>query len=391
MKRTAIILGSFLILSFLKAQPSKAYLMSYFTCTNCTTPVNHSVRLAESNDGVNWTSVPGFTTYTGSVPDVITRGNKMYIYTPGLVRRYNYTTNTWEVNAVQVNVKDENNVKVDYVDPSLTVDGSGNLVMIFLESTGLQGDPAVCTTYPCTKQFRTATEVAGSDGQSFITNAGNRISINLSSAGSSASDPDIYYDGTNYVCYISKGNNIALYTSPTLHGTYTQSSLPNGILTTEGGIPSGYYDPVGKNYWTYVHIPQGEIKLKVHPTLNSQITGFNTIITNTLAGGTGASCQSPGFCKNTLSLSTAVNNVSIAQTGWKCSQNSSVGSVLELFKKSSINSKIQVRLFDISGALLHTGNYQSNRFSIDISQLNSGSYVVELIEGNQKSILKFIK
>ncbi len=391
MRKIFLLILIFLRLTLLNAQPSKAYLMSYFTCTNCSTPQTHSVRLAESNDGINWTSVPGFTSYTGSVPDVITRGNKLYIYTPGLVRRYNYSNNTWEANPVQVSVKDENNVKVDYVDPSLTIDGDGNLVMMFLESTGIQGDPAICSTYPCTKQFRTATEVAGSDGQFFITNTGNRISINLTSVGSTASDPDIFYDGSQFVCYISKGNSIALYTSPTLHGTYSPSNLPNGLLSTEGGIPSGYYDPVAKNYWTYMHIPQGEIKLKIHATLTSQISGFNTVVNNTLAGGNGASCQSPGFCKNTLSLSTGISSLTTEQAGWKCSQDVGFGRVLELFKNAASNSKVRFRLFDMKGIMVKSGAFQGNKCSIDISQINSGTYAIELIEGNQKSLLKFIK
>ncbi len=286
------------------AQPSKAYLMSYLTCSSCGNPVNHSVQLAESNDGVAWTSVPGFVTYSGSVPDVITRNSKLYIYTPGNVRRYDRSTNTWDATVTSVSVKDSSGAIVSYVDPSLIVDSTGKLVMFFLESTGIVGDPATCSSYPCTKLFKSATEVTGSDGTQFVTNSGTRISITLTTSGSSASDPDIFFNGSQYVCYVSKGNSIQVFTASTLHGTYNQvTTLSNGILTNDGGIPSGYYDSASANYWTYIHTSIGEIKLKTHPNFNSSITGFATVVTGTTAGLTGSQAQSPGFCKNTLSVS----------------------------------------------------------------------------------------
>ena len=294
--------------------------MSYLTCTSsslCGNPANHSVQLAESNDGATWTSVPGFTAYTGSVPDVVTRNNKLYIYTPGFVKRYDRTTNTWDAITSSVSVKDASGTTVNYVDPSLIVDSSGNLVMFFLQSGGAgTGDPATCTTFPCTKSFLSATEVSGSDGTQFVTNSGTRISITLTTSGSSASDPDIFFDGTNYVCYISKGNSIQVYTSTLLHGTYSQvTTLSSGTLTNEGGIPSGYFDPLTSKYWTYIHTSVGEIKFKTHADFSTLQTGFTTIITGATAGlGSGSQAQSPGFCKSTLTASSTCTGVSATAT-----------------------------------------------------------------------------
>lgn len=122
--------------NYIYAQPSKAYLMAYHTCSSsssCSDPANHTVQLAESNNGSTWTSVPGYNTISksGSVPDVITRGDKLYLYSTAGVRRYTKSTNTWEnVNTV-ISVKDSSGKAVNYVDPSLIVDSTGNLVLFF--------------------------------------------------------------------------------------------------------------------------------------------------------------------------------------------------------------------------------------------------------------------
>lgn len=297
--------------NYIYAQPSKAYLMAYHTCSSsssCSDPANHTVQLAESNNGSTWTSVPGYNTISksGSVPDVITRGDKLYLYSTAGVRRYTKSTNTWEnVNTV-ISVKDSSGKAVNYVDPSLIVDSTGNLVLFFLESGGPgTGDPASCTTYPCTKFFKSATEVKNSNGTEFIVNSGNRLSINLTS--NSASDPDIYFDGTQYILYISSGTNTLAYSSKGLYGTYIAiPTLINAKLTSEGGIGSGYYDSATKNYWTYIHTNAGEIRQKIHASLNTSLTGFTMVINYTTAGlAPGGYAQSPGICKNELTTTAA--------------------------------------------------------------------------------------
>jgi len=64
------------------------YLMAFHACDtsagiDCNMPMNHKVYLAQSEDGVNWSLVPGWQPFQGSVPDVIRRGDTLYIYTPG--------------------------------------------------------------------------------------------------------------------------------------------------------------------------------------------------------------------------------------------------------------------------------------------------------------------
>ena len=112
--------------------------MSFHTCDAlCTGFQDHMTNLAESDDGTNWSLVPNFISYNGSVPDIIIRGNKLYIYTPGQVKRYDKTTNWWDTNPVNVSIVDGNNNPVSYVDPSAIIDSAGNIVLFFLNSTGV--------------------------------------------------------------------------------------------------------------------------------------------------------------------------------------------------------------------------------------------------------------
>lgn len=66
------------------------YLMAFHACdiasiADCHNPQNHRVYLAQSDDGENWSLLPGWQPFSGSVPDVIRRGDTLYIYTPGRI------------------------------------------------------------------------------------------------------------------------------------------------------------------------------------------------------------------------------------------------------------------------------------------------------------------
>ncbi|GMT44779.1 MAG: hypothetical protein IEMM0006_0611 [bacterium] len=290
------------------SQPfTKKYIMSFHTCgVNCNGFQDHKVNLAESDDGINWTLVPNFIPYGGSVPDVIIRGSKLYIYTPGMVKRYDKITNTWDSNPVPVSIIDNNGAPVQFVDPSAIIDNSGKIVLFYLNSTGLTGDPAGCQTYPCTKYFDSAVEVEGSDGTQFISQSGDRATYQLTDSPSSASDPDIFFDGTHYILYISKGQGIIAMKSDTLQGSYTVfPNLPNGVLTNQGGVPSGYFDDINNQYWTYVHSTNNAgsvvIRRAVHSDFNSQLTSFSTVLSGPIIGETSTTTtESPGITLNTF-------------------------------------------------------------------------------------------
>lgn len=381
-----------------KAQPfTKKYIMAFHTCDNgCYGYQDHMVHLAESDDGTSWTEVPNFTPYTGSVPDVIVRGDKLYVYNPGKVLRYDNLSSTWDVSTTPVTIEDSLNNTINYVDPSAYIDSSGNIVLFFLNSTGLVGqDPAGCQTYPCIKYFDSAVEVAGSDGTEFVIQNGHRTELTLANSPLTASDPDIYFDGTKYIMYVSQGSNTLAYESSSLHGTYTAfPNLSNATLTSEGGIPCGHYDAATGKYWTYVHANvSGEtvIKQAIHNDFNSQLNSgnFSTVISGPILGyPSDTKTESPGFCENTFLTSTikeikddALNlyiypipssdnlnirfTLSFSEDLTLCMQNM-LGEILATYKYNKLKS----------------GNHSIN---LGISNLSSGIYNISLSTSTYKT------
>ena len=294
--------------------PSKLtgkYLHAFHACdpntTTCTDPRNHKTYIAQSDDGVAWSLLSGYVPHSASVPDLIRRGNTLYVYSPGTLRRYHIDTDTWET-PVSVIVTGSGSALESFVDPSPTIDENGKIVLFYLVSQ-IGGDPARCPTgqATCTKYFRSATEVSGSDGASFTVDGGDRASIFLDGyAIMTASDPDIFRDASQYVLYISIGPSVQVYTSASLRGSFTKvSSLPNGMLASNlGGIPAGHYDSTIGQYWTYVHTQENGksvIRRAVHPILSASLTAsqFTTIVTGSTVGlGSSYHVESPGFALN---------------------------------------------------------------------------------------------
>lgn len=289
--------------------PTKPYLVVFHICegTLCTDPKNHVVYLAESGDGATFSMVPGWTPFAGSVPDVIQRGRTLYIYTASsLVARYDLDTGASDRVPVRVTGL-PSGVVTDWVDPSLYVDEEGLLVLFMMYAPPAGGDPARCPSgvTSCTKQFLSATEVAGSNGTQFTVDPGTRATTTIfsSTLPMSASDPDIFFDATQYVMYMSHGPSTSVWTSPTLRGTYTQSTiLPGGLLSDgRGGIPAGRFDSATSRYWTYTHRGQGGpsvIRRAVHANLSQQLgdSAWTAVITGSNIGlGPHISVESPGF------------------------------------------------------------------------------------------------
>jgi len=281
------------------------YLLAFHACDtatdDCHDPQNHRVYLAQSDDGADWSLVPGWEPCQGSVPDVIRRGDTLYVYTPNKVRRYRFSTDAWE-DPVPVTLTDPE-ATGGFVDPSPFLDDQGRLVLFYL--LGVIGqNPASCAPgeTTCVKHFHSAVEVEGSDGTAFVVEPGDRVQVTINMPGS-ASDPDIFYDGSRYVLYISRGANVQVYTSPTLHGTYALSdSLPDGYLIHGAGIPAGHFDSATARYWTYAHTSEGVIRRAVHASLDVALSegDFTTVLSGSSIGlGASYRVESPGFAVNT--------------------------------------------------------------------------------------------
>jgi len=245
--------------------------------------------------------LPDWQSYKGSVPDVIRRGDTVYIFTPAAVRKYDVKTNTLS-DKIHV-VLDDPTATGGFVDPSMFLDEQGRLVMFYMP--GIMGqDPAQCAPgeSQCTKVYRSAVEKEGSDGMEFVATEGNRAEITIKQ--DIAADPDIFFDGNQYVLYISRGQGVQVFTGNELHGSYTEVS-PGDFLLREGGVPAGYFDVENSEYWTYIHSghPSAVIKRAVHKDLTTFLGAgdFAEVIGSTTMAdqfSQSFTVESPGFALN---------------------------------------------------------------------------------------------
>ncbi len=285
------------------AGPAGRYLMPLHTCdaatTACQDPRNHTVGLAESDDGRGWRLVAGFTPYPGSVPDAVRRGATLYLYTPGRLVRWHLDTGVQEV-PVPVTVS---GLPDGYVDPSPVVDEEGRIALFFLRGTP-GSDPAGCPAgTACVKRFGSATEVEGSDGAAFTLDTGDRVSL-TAGAGQAylgASDPDVFPDGTRWVCYVSHGPSMSVWTSASLRGSYTRlGDLTKGT----GGVGAGHFDAGTGKYWTFAHVFDkgvATVRRAVHDRLDRTLgeAEMEAVVTAASLGlPPTVQVQSPGFLVN---------------------------------------------------------------------------------------------
>lgn len=279
--------------------PTQPYLMSFHTCvvgaTDCNNPGNHLVQLAQSADGRSWSLLSGWQSYKGSVPDVYRRGNTLYVFSTSGLLRIDMTTGATTTAAVALS-------EGSYVDPSLAQLPDGRLILFYLP--GIPGqDPAQCARgeASCVRQIKSAVEVAGSDGARFTVDAGARVTETVTSG--SFSDPDIFYNGSEWVLYVSRGPSVHAYASTSLQGTYEFRGVVSNLI---GGVPSAVQLADGA-IATYVHSSVGsstEIRIATTATGISPIPSFQTTLT-AQSLGLGANAESPGVASNTTGIACA--------------------------------------------------------------------------------------
>lgn len=286
------------------------YLMAVHACDtaerDCTNPTNHLVYVVQSDDGRSWTPIPGYEPHPGSVPDLIRRGDTLYVYAPGVVRRYRFTEDRWE-DPVPFRATKSDGSSDFPVDPSLVIDAEGRLVMFYLESGGPgSGDPARCAPgeETCSKIVRSATEVDGSDGTRFTVDTGARAEIAIR-AEQHASDPDVFADPVGHVMYLSHADGLRVHASETLRGQYRRLAyLPAGVLVARHGVGAGFFVRDADRYWTFVHARAGDVSVirrAAHEPLDEILPGgaFETVLTAVSLGlPTTVTLESPGFAVN---------------------------------------------------------------------------------------------
>lgn len=279
--------------------PTQPYLMSFHTCAagaaDCNNPANHVVQLAQSTDGASWSLVGGWQSYKGSVPDVFRRGNTLYVISTSGLTKVDMATGATTTSTVTLS-------EGTFVDPSLAQLPDGRLILFFLP--GIPGqDPAQCAVgeSSCVRQIRSAVEVAGSDGTRFTVDAGARVSETITSG--AFSDPDIFFNGTEWVLYVSRGPSVHAYTSSSLQGSFVFRAVVSNSL---GGVPAGL-QLGGGTIATYVHTSVGgstEIRRATSATGTTPISSFQTALTGQSIG-LGTHAESPGLAVNTAGIDCA--------------------------------------------------------------------------------------
>lgn len=314
---------------------SAKYLMAFHSCDTTTgtsycsgNPSHHYTQLAGSDDSISWKAISGWTPWQGSVPDIIRRGNTLYVYNASSTIHKIDVASGAQTSA-SISIRTAAGANVSFVDPSPILDSSGKIVLFYLNSTGMTGDPASCSSFAnCVKTFSSATEITGSDGAQFIQDDGDRVKITLTGIAPAlaASDPDIFQGPSGYVLLVSQGSNVLAFQSATLQGSYT--AIPGltdaTLIAGAGGVPAGHYDESSGEYWLFVHKSASPtaptvIKRAKTSSLGSALNAahFSDALTGSgLALGSSISVESPGFMKNTpgTELPPAISALAVSGT-----------------------------------------------------------------------------
>lgn len=243
------------------------YIMAFHSCDTkqgeCGNPLRHRVHVAVADELEDWFIVDDIPAFDGSVPDVLIRDGILYLYSLPELRRLDLRTGEW-FPSVMLELYDENEQPILHVDPSVTLDEEGRIVLFFMAGV-LGQDPATCgpEESSCSKDFYSATEQPGSIGTDFQIDPGLRMSISIG-PGEIAADSDIFEGPDGFYQYVSRGQMVQLFYATDLRGSYTPvESLPNGMVTAQacGGVPSGYYDFEEQMFRVFVSSQQGSLSV----------------------------------------------------------------------------------------------------------------------------------
>lgn len=275
---------------FTVTPPSAPYIMAFHTCNgDCDNPTNHLIHLAQSPDGASWTELGGWQPYAGSVPDAFRRGNTVYVIGHGVSK---VDVSTGAVSAHALNIKKADGSKAMARDTSFAGQlADGRLVVVYVPS---MQDVAGASEIP----VMTAVEDVGSDGTAFTT-TGQAISIPKASLGiGEPTDPDVFFNGSAWVLYVSVGANVISYTGPAPGGPFALGTASQ-VSSNSGGVASGI--AADGAVWTYVN--QGDrnqvsIRRAVTATGTSLIANgaFSTVLSGSQMGT--ATAESPGIAAN---------------------------------------------------------------------------------------------
>lgn len=301
---------------FTVVPPTAPLLMAFHTCvSDCTTPKNHMIRLAQSSDGATWTEVAGWQPYSGSVPDVFRRGDTVYVVGTGVSK---IDLRTGRVTAHRISTKRAGGSNAMPRDVSFAGQmDDGRLVIVYV--------PPMSEVSPDAAQFRVhlAVEQAGSDGTAYEW-AADALTIDRAAlqVQGEPTDPDIFWNGSSWVLYVSVGSNVLAFTAPTLLGPYSPATQ-SVVSRDQGGVPSGILAPDGTvmsfvNFGTF-----GSTSVSIRRAVSaSGLSGLGAFADVLTAGPLGATtAESPGVSLNAPGKACAAGcgSTSTVRAGAACS------------------------------------------------------------------------
>ena len=116
-----------------------------------------------------------------------------------------------------------------------------------------------------------------------------------------ASDQDVFFNGEEWIMYISQGQNTSSWASPELRGSYSKVGV---ISDNQGGVPTGHFDSKTGQYWTYTFMKiggMGVIRRAAHSHLSQPVASseWSEVITPQITGlSPSHHFESPGFAVN---------------------------------------------------------------------------------------------
>lgn len=267
------------------------FLLVYTTCDGGACGDTATQHLAQSADGVRWSTVSSFRSGPGSAPSAVRRGRRLYVLdsvqvaSDGIVaslRRFTVTTSGLsELGPVRIVIDAPSDLaEITAASGTITRDPAGALVIL----TALRFEPNGTTCKQTVKaclRLRTSTEQVGSDGTSFAPDRGDRAAFAYDTT-DSVSNPSVFPDDKGIVVFLSgPGSCLRVLVSTDVQGAYRGGpGLAGGCLVVDPPLatPSGAFRKLLAEDWVY-GVSEGAVVRAVARKLGSRVpaTRFRTL------------------------------------------------------------------------------------------------------------------